>query len=261
MNNITTNFPSILAFAQNYQLPPEKKRAIILEYLQSLFISRLYALPKSDQLSFVGGTSLRLLRGLDRFSEDLYFDNLGLETSQIMDLISQVVESLARENIQIELNNVDRSEKTYFSIKFPELLFDLNISTNQKEKLMIKLDYADWWKGQITETILFNRFGFLEHIVTNTLDCLFVQKITAYVQRKQTQPRDLYDITWLFSQHARYNSEFAAKNGLDNILALAREKFKKEGVTTLMKNKLKPFLFTQRDISRLELVGEILEKI
>ena len=40
---------------------------------------------------FVGGTSLRLLRNLNRFSEDLDFDNWGLSNKQITDLVNEAV--------------------------------------------------------------------------------------------------------------------------------------------------------------------------
>ncbi len=58
---------------------------------------------------------------------------------------------------------------------------------------------------------------------TNPLDQLLVQKLTAYVQRDLTQPRDLYDVVWLFAQGAKLDREFMQVNKLDDILEQARQ--------------------------------------
>ena len=61
MNNLITNFEQVLAMAKEYGLPIEKKRGILREYLQSKFLVFFYNLSGSEKMSFVGGTSLRLL--------------------------------------------------------------------------------------------------------------------------------------------------------------------------------------------------------
>jgi len=261
MNNIVANFDQTLTLGQDYGSAVNKTRGVLREYLQSSFISRLYALPKSEKLSFVGGTSLRLLRGLNRFSEDLDFDNLGLSDEKVVELISEVTASFHRENVTIELLHHKKEFRTYFEIRFPSLLQDLHISKDPKEKVMIKIDYANFWQGQKTETILFSRFGFIEQVVTNTMNNLMVQKIAAYVQRKETQPRDLYDIVWLFGQNARFDYEFAKQNDLADIIQRAQTKFEKEGVTQYMKNKLRPFLFQEETVGKIGLLGNVLAEL
>ena len=82
-----TNFDEVLRQAQDYNLPQEKKRAILREYLQTKILSLIYQEAISKNLFFVGGTALRILRGLDRFSEDLDFDSVEVTPSQIQKLI------------------------------------------------------------------------------------------------------------------------------------------------------------------------------
>jgi hypothetical protein len=60
MNNIISNFPQILTYAKQLKAPLNSQRAIVREYLQSMAVSTIFALPESKKLSFVGGTSLRL---------------------------------------------------------------------------------------------------------------------------------------------------------------------------------------------------------
>ncbi len=261
MNNIVTNWSQIVKFGENYGWPEGKERGKLREYLQSLLVLKLYQLPQSKSLSFVGGTSLRLLRNIGRFSEDLDFDVLdpNLSHSEIDDLINSIVNSLKRENIQVELTTTHKSEKNYYNIKFSHLLSDLGISTNQKEKLSIKFDYTYNWKNPQTETLVFNRFGGIEQVITNSLDDILVQKLAAYVYRPQTQPRDMFDIVWLHAQLAKYDQEFAKANGYEDLLFLAQKKFQSEGVTERMKRRLRPFLFNEQDVDKIELLGEVIK--
>jgi len=257
MYNLQTNVAQIFDFASQTQVPVSSPRAIIREYLQSLAVSTLYSLPHSEKLVFVGGTSLRLLRNIDRFSEDLDFDNLGLSLSQIKQSVEAVVERMLCERIPVELYQAHHPTHQYFEFRFPHLLHDLKITTNDKEKLMIKFDTASTWKGHHPEIILFSRYGFIEHIVTNPLNHLLVQKLASYVQRKQTQPRDLYDIVWLYSQGARFDHTFARTNNLASILDQGIEKYAQEGLTATLKTRLRPFLFQEDSITKLSLIPDV----
>ena len=91
-------FETILKEGQKLGIPADKKRAIIREYLQSKILFELYNKSGSQNLSLIGGTGLRILRGLDRFSEDLDFDNLGLSFKKIKKYLEEIVKSFEREN-------------------------------------------------------------------------------------------------------------------------------------------------------------------
>jgi predicted nucleotidyltransferase component of viral defense system len=253
MNSLSAQFSQILDFARQYRAPVTSPRAIIREYLQSQVIGWMYGDPRSTKLSFVGGTALRLLRGIDRFSEDLDFDNLGVAEAEMDGLLTEMVRRFEAENIEVELAVTHRGEKNYYELRFPHLLYELGITTNDKEKLKIKLDYSRQWRGQQTETVLFNRYGQIAQVVTNPLSQLLVQKLAAYVGRRQTQPRDMYDVVWLFAQGARVDREFMRVNGLDEILIQARQKYEREGLSRAMRDRLQPFLFLPENLSKLDL--------
>jgi len=259
--NIVSNFEQIMDFARKMQVPLEKKRGVLREYLQSKFIAYFYLFPDSNKMTFVGGTGLRLLRGLNRFSEDLDFDNLGLSNTQVKKLITDVVNRFQVEGFDIELRAQIKECKTYYDLRFPYLLKELRISTNPREKLMIKFDYSDLWKAQTPEVVLFNKYGFIENILVNTLNQMLVQKLTAYVQRKITQPRDIYDIVWLFSQGAVVDRGFAELNGVADVVQLARNKFTQEGISGGFKTKLAPYLFNPDDVRKLDLFGGVLNDL
>ena len=240
---------------------PDKPRAILREYLQAKALYYLYGQPGSEMLSFMGGTSLRLLRNLPRFSEDLDFDNLGISDNEITKLIENVVTKLNTENIACELKSTVRDYKHYYELKFTTLLQDLDITTNPREKLMIKVDYSRSWSGQTIEHILLNRYGVIAQIPTNTLDQLLVQKMSAYVGRATPQPRDMYDIVWLFGQGARLDEKFMRRNRVTDLLTSATSRLAKEGVTRTMKAKLEPFIFGADEIKKVDLFGNVLSEL
>src|SRR5690606_1319986 len=73
--------------------PPElryRDAFLLREYLQYRILQIIYRTEQSRQLVFIGGTCLRLVHGNQRFSEDLDFDNLGLNASQFEELAEEV---------------------------------------------------------------------------------------------------------------------------------------------------------------------------
>lgn len=262
MSNSKYLFPKILEFADSYGVPAEKKRGILREYYQARLIQKIYTKEDSRNLSFIGGTALRLLRNIDRFSEDLDFDVVdGITNERINLLVEDVAEQLRREGEEVGVKVAEKGEKFYLELKFPKILFDLGLTGQERAVLMIKLDYSRNWKGQTPQNILMNRYGYLTTVKTNPLDQLLVQKLTAYVERELTQPRDLYDVVWLFAQGAYLDKEFMHINKLDDILERAKEKFATEGVKRGWEDKLRPFLFTDADVQKLSMFGEVLNQL
>lgn len=261
MNNITSNFDQIIGQAKANGIPAEKMRGILREYLQIKLLTGLYSRPAAKKLSFIGGTSLRLLHNINRFSEDLDFDNLGLNQQELSKLIAGASQDFVKENIEVEVSAKLQEGITYHELRFPKLLFDLKISTNPREKLMIKIDYSNQWKGQKPETVLLSRYGFIEQITTNPLSQIMVQKLAAYVNRKRTQPRDIYDVIWLFARGIQPDKEFMKVNRMPSLIEKAQEKFNAEGVNLAMEQRLRPFLFNEPETAKLRLFPEVLKKL
>lgn len=247
--------------SQVVKAPITKPRAIVREYLQALIISAIYREVLASELIFTGGTALRLIRGLDRFSEDLDFDNTGLTDGEMDRLLVSIVKRLEYENIEVELRTIHKNEKNYYDLRFPQMLADLAISTNPKEKLKIKIDYARQWRGQTPESVLFSAYGCLERVKVNPLSQALVEKLAAYVNRQITQPRDVYDVVWLFSQGARVDRRFMSENKLDDLVTMAQQKWEIEGISSTLKQRLQPFLFDPQHLGRLDLFGEVLMKL
>lgn len=261
MNHIVDNFPEILSFADNYNLPLTKKRAILREYLQAKILSLIYKQKSAVYLYFVGGTALRLLHNLDRFSEDMDFDAAIKIKKNISPLVSDICRQLEKENIKVILYHNITALREYFELRFPHLLSELKISSEREEKLVIKLDFAYFWRGHSREVKLFSRYGFLVNVVSIPLGQMLVQKLCAYLNRRQTLARDLYDITWL-SSRVEIDRKFSRENNINKSGLLNKVKAKYLTEKSRLKNlkgMLKPFLIDEDNADRIDLLAGLLK--
>lgn len=246
-------------------IPLDKKRALIREYLQSRIIADLYSKKESSQISFIGGTSLRLLRGLDRFSEDLDFDNLGLPFSRVKLMFGDISARLKREGFETIYKIKKTNGSGIGDIKFEKLLFQLKISAYRDEKLSVKINYTTPKNKPKTKVVALARFGFVQNVVTNTQEVLLAQKMRAIFQRKDLQPRDFYDVVWFLAQNIRPDAKILREYGLKSEEAAFRklsEIFEKRVKPNLprFRARLQPFLINEERVSYLDIFGNIVEK-
>jgi predicted nucleotidyltransferase component of viral defense system len=247
------------------KIPENKPRALIREYLQTKIIYYLYQQKESKKLSFIGGTSLRLLRDLDRFSEDLDFDNLGLKFQTMKKLFSIVVEKMKKEGFEIEYKMKKTNDSGIGEMRFKNLLFQLKISSHKEEKLIIRINYTTPKIKPETEVGVLSRFGMVQLVITNTLEFLFSQKIRAMLTRKDFQPRDLYDIVWFLSHKIKPSPllfpELKVKNEKELFIKL--KNFYSKKVKPNLKNfkkKLAPFLIDEKKVYYLEIFESLISK-
>ena len=247
-------------------IPLGKERALIREYLQTRIIYLLYNKPLSKRFSFIGGTSLRILRNLDRFSEDLDFDNLGLKFLQIKNLFLEIKNELSREGFEIDYKMRKTNGSGIGELKFKNLLLQLKISPHKEEKLVIRINYTTPKIKPKTEVIILNRFGFVQGILTNTPEFLLSGKIRAILTRKDLQPRDLYDVVWFLSKNIHPDIVLFSGTKLKTEKDLFRklqEVFEKKVRSSLpsLKNRLKPFLIQEKNIYYLDIFEDLMKKM
>lgn len=256
---------TILEEGERLGIPETKKRVLIREYLQSKLIFSLYSQSRSKELSWIGGTSLRILRDLDRFSEDLDFDNLGLSFKAIKKLFKNVFLEFEKEEFGVEFNLKKTDDSGIGSFKFKRLLFELEISADKNEKLNIKINYTTPKIKPATEVLILRRFGFLQPVVTNTREYLLSQKIRAAITRRDPQPRDFYDIVWFLSHRVKPGPglfpEIKVETERELFLKL-KEVFEKKIEPNLenFKKRLKPFLLNEKNIYFLDIFKKIIEE-
>lgn len=163
---------------------------IFREYLQILFLSRLYTFPKSSKIFFKGGTAIHLVYQAPRFSEDLDF-SVDFNEKEFLRFIWDVFKKFSKEE-----NVVFKERQTIAGHRF--LLTAL--PTILGYKTFINLDFSFREKvispqRSILETeypVLFT--SYIHHL---SKEEIFAEKIRAVMTR--LKGRDLYDLWYLLN--------------------------------------------------------------
>ena len=171
------------------------------EYLQHVILRALFEQKDLPQLIFHGGTALRIIQGLNRFSEDLDFHlKESNETYSFTRVISRLRKNLALQGYLT--SDVVVNERTVRSIfiKFEGLLFECGLTINEDEKLGIKIEVDAnpplGWQVQRKLINVYLPFSLIHHDVPTFLS----GKIHAILQRPYTKGRDFYDLIFLLSR-------------------------------------------------------------
>src|SRR5690554_3929126 len=112
------------------------QKYMLKEYIQLLILDFLSTTPFIKKIAFIGGTNLRLLKGIDRFSEDLDFDCKNFSKEEFMEMTDAVITFLKRDGLRVEVRDRENKKLTAFrrSLHFPELLFEMGLSGHKEER-------------------------------------------------------------------------------------------------------------------------------
>ena len=121
---------------------PAHRKYIVKEYIQLLILDYITTTKFVKKIVFIGGTNLRLVKGIDRFSEDLDFDCKNLSYDEFIAMTNGIVEFLKRMGLLIETRdkNNDKLKAYRRNIYFPGLLFELGLSGYKQERFLIKIE-------------------------------------------------------------------------------------------------------------------------
>lgn len=177
------------------------------EFLQILALKSLSDQDAFSNIAFIGGTALRIIYGLRRFSEDLDFSIVSAEGYDFS-AICGGLEKVFRLNGLNAVLNKDK-EKTVYSafLTFPGLPHALGLSGHKQEKLSIKLEIDTnppaGWKMQTTVVNKTYLFGVAHY----DLPSMFAGKLHTCFYRRYTKGRDIYDLFWYLGRKVRPNFE------------------------------------------------------
>lgn len=186
-------------------LTEEEKLNRLREYLQLTALKILDDLNAFDQLAFVGGTALRILFDLKRFSEDLDFSVIQNKGYDFVGLVSGLARGFTQYGLPVEARPKTESNVHSSLIKFSGLLKELGLSAHKEQKLSIKLEVDSrpptGWK--LASTVV-NK-AYLMNIVHFDLPSSFATKLHACFYRGFTKGRDYYDLLWYLTKKIRPN--------------------------------------------------------
>jgi predicted nucleotidyltransferase component of viral defense system len=158
----------------------------------------IFSSTSASKMSFIGGTNLRILHQIQRFSEDLDFDCFNLSREEFMSLTDQVIDRLGQEGINVEADDKKKDQKlTAFrrNIIFPDLLFELGFTGHRDKKLWIKIECEPhYYKYEPIKPII-QKFNVFTQIFAPSPDILLSMKTGAVLERGKG--RDYYDFIFL----------------------------------------------------------------
>jgi hypothetical protein len=176
-------------------------RHIVREYVQHYILYLLYRTKHYRRMLFTGGTALRILFGLPRFSEDLDFSAAG--PADALDFAAVRADVLA----ELELAGYGATEKPRRSdaiagtfIRFPGLLHELGLSPLAAEMLSVRIEVdLDPPAGGGSALDLVNRYHLLYQVRRHDLPALLAGKLHALHFRPYPRGRDAYDLLWFLT--------------------------------------------------------------
>jgi predicted nucleotidyltransferase component of viral defense system len=187
--------------AQIETLPSStQKRNLTREYLQARILELLQRAGAMIPLAFHGGTALRFLYGIPRYSEDLDF---ALERAPDQYDFHAYLHAAQREfeaeGYAVSVKLSDRKVVHSAFVRFPGLLYELGLSPHQTETLAVKLEVDTHPPdGAELATTVVRRHVTLQ-LQHHDRASLLAGKLHALLQREYVKGRDLYDLLWYLS--------------------------------------------------------------
>ncbi|MBL7069080.1 MAG: nucleotidyl transferase AbiEii/AbiGii toxin family protein [Candidatus Omnitrophica bacterium] len=176
------------------------KLNIMREYLQAYALRILHDQGIFRTTAFLGGTALRFLYDMPRFSEDLDFSAAGKKGDDFSSLIKKLKDDLVSAGYNVTATH--KKEKTVLSsfIRFEGLMYETRISPHKNQKFSIKLEIdTNPPAGAALKTVVVNKY-FPIAFLSYDLASLFAGKIHALLSRKYTKGRDFFDLGWYLSK-------------------------------------------------------------
>lgn len=228
----------------------EDKINRVREFLQALMLKIMFDRGFFDNLAFVGGTALRVLYGMRRYSEDLDFSLIKKRGYAFKSMLRRLEYDLKHYNLKTEISSMESNVLHSGFVKFPQLLKELNLSAHKEQKLSIKLEVDTnpplGWKVKLVTVA----DPFVFAVKTFDLPSLYAAKLHACFFRRYTKGRDFYDLIWYLGKKIEPNYVLlnnAIRQTEKKNLQITQHNFKQ-----FMQDKLKEidFKLISKDIER-----------
>jgi predicted nucleotidyltransferase component of viral defense system len=195
---------------------PAHRKYMLKEYIQLMMLDYLSHTPFVRKIVFIGGTNLRLVKGIDRFSEDLDFDCKQLPEAGFAEMTDSVLSFLQHSGWRVEAREKMSGKLKAFrkNFYFPELLFELGLSGYREERFLIKIESQDQGVEYTPLMANIKGCGFFFPFPVPPDDVLCAMKLSALLSRQKG--RDFYDAMFLLAQTAPNYAYLAQKWNIHN---------------------------------------------
>jgi predicted nucleotidyltransferase component of viral defense system len=233
------------------------RKYLLKEYIQLFILDYLSTSPWLRKITFIGGTSIRLIKGIDRFSEDLDFDCKDLTEDEFVLMTDGILKFLFKNGWPAEIRDRDQKKLKAFrrNIYFPGLLYNLKLTGHQDERFLIKVEAQDQKVTYVSEMVNVKGCGFYFPMRVPPGPVLAAMKVSAMLNRQKG--RDFYDVMFLLSQTLPDFDFLMKRNGIPDLEKL-KEAIDQLVLTVNLKNKMRDFehlLFLKANSAKILRVG------
>lgn len=185
----------------------DEKTNRVREFLQIVCLKIMYDKNFFERFAFIGGTALRVLYDLRRFSEDLDFSLTDKKGYSFLEIHSTLVREFKLYGLSAEGRPKDSATVHSGFLKFAGLLKQLGLSNLKNQNLSIKIEVdSNPHAGWRTESTVINK-TYLFSINHFDLPSLYATKVHACFFRRYVKGRDFYDFIWYLGRKTRPNFE------------------------------------------------------
>ena len=173
----------------------------VREYLQARILQSLQRAGAMQTLAFHGGTSLRFLYNIPRYSEDLDFAlERDPEAYDFRVYLGRIVRDFSAEAYTIDVKLNEKRVVNSAFIRFRGLLHEFGLSVHESEVLAIKIevDTNPPQQAGLATTSLHKYVPLNLH--HHDMATLLAGKLHAILQREYLKGRDVYDLWWYLAQ-------------------------------------------------------------
>lgn len=239
----------------------QHQRNAMYEVTQQIALSGLYRGGFFEKAAFYGGTCLRILHGLNRYSEDMDFSLLNKDDSfNIEEYFPAIINEFKSLGRDIAITKKDK--KSFGKVESAFLkdtteVYDLTFQTEKSLKVKIEVDTMPPLKFETEQKLLLQPFSFMVRCFT--LPDLFAGKLHALVFRNwknRIKGRDWYDFEWYIRNgvsldFVHLQERIREFNGLDmnykQFQEILREKISNTNID-MVKADVEPFILNKKEL-------------
>lgn len=185
-------------FAEGLRKNPSQYEYMLKEYFHYRMLDIIFSGEYASKMSFIGGTNLRILHHIQRFSEDIDFDCFNLSKEEFISLTDHVIDRLKLEGIKVEIDYKEKDQKLVAfrrNMVFPGLLYELGFTGHKEKKLLIKIECEPHNYRYTPEKPIIQKFNVFTQIFAPSPSILLSMKTGAVLERGKG--RDFYDFIFL----------------------------------------------------------------
>ena len=135
------------------------KLNIMREYLQAYALRVMHDEGVFRTTAFLGGTALRFLYNLPRYSEDLYFSTAKDERFNFVNLMKKIKDEFIQAGYDVSASyNEEKTVQSAF-LRFRGLMYEAGVSSIKEQKLSIKIEIdTNPPEGAVLKTNIVNKY-------------------------------------------------------------------------------------------------------